>query len=755
MNIWAAGAGVATLGAMAVLLAWVWPVLAAKWRGAGVVSRAALVGFWLAGAAGLVFFPHEDVFAGLDVAAYRKLAHVLAEGRGFHDPDVILAQVPKAIRPYFLYRTGGRPTRDLVFQLSNRNRVETRPFFMPTMPLAASGLSPWLSPDRFMPLLGTLWLALVLAAGFCAGGGRGVGVAAALTLGTAWPAWFLRGFYAEGVGAALVAAVVAAASVRLVRGWIAAGTGFALGMAISFHPTLVVLSVPVALALMLESRDGRSVAGLVAGGLVGVFPFWALTRWVCQPYGNWTQWAVLKGMVFSTPEHRAILMVLAVLAVASMASLCAGFRPSVRAWIRRMDARAAPWGWLAVCALPLLGIALLPGDVGTALRAGAASVWSGLRWPYALLLLAGAGSVLMKRRPVRERFWLAAICAASLFFLYIKGLETPVGLWSQRRFLPVMLTGIALLAAPLSAGVAANVPCWRRMGWIWVPLLAAAGLWNAGRFPAPYFTVNESGATAWTQEVSERIGTNRWVVFDYYPHSVPYAAGLKQKILGLGEHSQDRWPEVASWLADLAKTKEVWLATSWTPCTLEAGVRLEEIFTATGRFPVVKTQAFFPAERGEREVRNTFLRMVPLAPGETAIQDKTMDGSPIGLRGPWGGSRQGAMWTRQGSGIIGPVPEKGGRVVFEAECEWTPPGEDWSQQVLLVTPPWGGEPLRLAIPAGNHGAQGSLVRPVVEADREGTGTYSLSVDHPYDPAQHGLRGYPSDLGVVVKRISIQ
>jgi hypothetical protein len=755
MNIWAAGACAATLGSMAALLAWVWPVLAAKWRGAGAVARAGLVGLWLAGSVGLVLFPHEDVFAGLDVAAYRKLAHVLAEGRGLHDQDAVLAQVPKRIRPSFYYRTGGRPTRDLVFQLSSRNRVATRPFFMPTLPLAASGLSPLLSPDRFMPLMGSLWLALVLAAGFCAGGGWGLAAAAALVLGTAWPAWFLRGHYADGAGAALVAGVVAAVAARPLRGWISVVAGFALGMGVSFHPTLVVLAAPVGLALMLEGRNQKSVAALVVGGLAGIFPFWALTRWVCHPYGDWTRWASLREMVFSVPEHRAVFLALAVLSVVSVAALWAGFRPSVRAWFRRVDARATPWGWWVVFGLPLLALAVLPGNIGTALRTGAGSVWSGLGWPVAWLLLAGAGSVLMKRRPVRERVWLAAICAASLFFLYIQGLETPVGLWSQRRFLPVMLTAIAWLAAPLSAGVAAGITRQGRTGWILVPLLAATGLWNLFHWPAAYGSVNEQGATEWTQAISDQIGTNRWVVFDYYPHGVPYAAGLKQKVLGLGEHSQERWPEVADWLGDLAKEEEVWVATLWTPCTLEDGVRLEEVFSATGRFPVVKTKAFFPVERGERIVQNRFLRWVPLQDGERVAQEKWLDGSPLGLRGPWGESRQGAVWTRQGSGIIGPVPPAGGRVAFQAECEWAPPDGEWRQQVLRVVPPWRGPPLRLDVQAGPGTVTGILERPAADEHRPSTGVYSFTVDRPHDPAAYGMKGYSPDLGVLMRRIIIR
>ena len=746
----------ATALPMAALLAWMRPAFVSRWRQSLAVSRWALVVLWTAGAGFLFFFPHDDRFTGLDDMTYRNLAHAFLDGRGLHDPDAVLAGVPADLRENFLLHRGptGRPTRDRSFQLTDWRAVETMPFFMPTLSLAAAGLEPALAPERFVPLVGALWLALVLAAGWCAGGGWGLPATAALVLGTAWPAWFFRGFYAEGVGAALVAGVVAAASARPLRGIVAAVAGIALGLAVSYHPTLVVLSGPVALGLMLERNDRKTAVLVAAGMLAGGFPFWALTRWVCQPYGDWTRWAILKTMAFSVPEHRAVALALGGLALVSLAALCAGFSPRVRAWIRSADARILPWGWWAVCALPLILVVLLPGATGAALRSGAAATWSGIRWPWALLLLAGAGSVLLQRRPLRERFWLAALSGAALLFLFIKGVEIPVGLWSQRRFLPVALVGIALLAAPLSAVWAGlSGKAWKAL--VLGGLALAAGGANGIRWPAAYVAVNERGATEWIESVAREMGTNRWVVFDYYAHSVPYAAGLKHRVLGLGEFSGERWPDVAGWISARAQTEEVWVATSWSPTALEDGWRLEPVFAATGRFPVVKTKAFFPAVPGERIVCNAFARAIPLAPGETAVQEKVLDGSPIGLRGPWGPVRNGTTWTRQGSGLIGPVPPKGGRAMIQIDASWTAPDATWTEQILWVTPPWGAPELRLVVSAGSHAAQGELERPQGDGDRNGTGTYVFRAERPYDPAERGLRGYPPDLGVQIRRIRIQ
>ena len=755
MRVWMMGCWLASVMPMAAMLAWMAPALALRWKKARPASRMALVLVWMLGAGFLMLRPHDDSFTGLDNMTYRHLSYAFLEGRGFHDPDTVLAEVPEALRENFLLHRGpvGRPTRDRVFKLSGWQSVETQPFFMPTLPLAAAAQGGVLAPERFVPLMGSLWLAAILATGFCAGGGWGLLAALALMLGTAWPAWFLRGFHAEGVGILLVSGVVATASVRPLRGGMAAVAGFALGMAVTYHPTMVVASVPVALVLWLERKEARTFVALAAGLAAGLFPFWALTRWICQPYGDWTRWEQLKELVSLAPEHQAIAVVMVVLIAISTVALWGGFLSPVRSWLRRMDVRMNPWGWLAICATPLVLIAVLPPLADGALSKASAAVWSGIRWPYALWMLFGAVLVLRKDRPIRERACLAALCWGALLFLFVQGVETPIGLWSQRRFLPVVLLGIGLLVSPMSGGLS------RISGRGWKVLVLAAcaivSLCNVFRWPAAYGAINEEGAAAWVREQAQNIGSDRLVVFDYYGHAVPYTAGLKHRVLGLGEPSQGHWAEVVQWLAKVSGKEEVWLATSWSPCTLEEGGRLEPVYSCTGRFGTVNSRAFLPATRGERIVNNHFLRWIPLKEGETADQDKVLDGSPIGLRGPWGNIRHGATWTRQGSHVIGPVPPRGGRVVFEADCAWSPPSADWSSQTLRVTPPWGGDPLRLTVEAGEHRIRGELERPADDADRAATGSYSLKVERPYNPEQNGLRGYYSDLGVPMRRIIIR
>jgi len=760
MRLWMTGFWLATLLPVLAMLLWIRPVLSGRWRQATRLSQVGLVAAFLLGSTFLVWLPHDDSFTGLDNMTYRQMSHAFLEGRGFHDPDTVLAEVPESLREDFLLHRGpvGRPTRDRVFELSDWQSVESEPFFMPTLPLAAAGQSPLLAPERFVPLVGALVLALVLAAGFCAGGGWGLVAVVALALGTAWPAWFLRGFYAEGVGALLVAGVVAVSSIRPLRGGMAGWAGLALGMAVAYHPTLVVLSIPVALGLMLERRDWKTVMGLAVGLGIGFAALWALTRWVCQPYGDWTHWQEIREIISLAPEHQAIAGVLGLSAVVSVVALWAGFRPAVRAFLRRMDARMSPWGWWVICALPLLLIAGLPGTAGETLRQGASSTWSGIRWPFGLIVLVSAGLVCRKHRSIRERFWLAALCWGALLFLFIKGIETPVGLWSQRRFLPVVLMGIALLVSPLSDGLSRLVPKRGRL-WVGLLLLVLAGA-NLVRWPAAFVIVNEKGSSEWIQSVAEEIGPDRLVIFDYYNHSVPYASGLQHRVLGLSEASRDHWPEVAKWMAGLAQTQEVWVVTSWEPCTLEEGVRLEKLFTNIGYFPTVKTKAFFPAERGHRVVENHFMRVIPLAAGETASQTKRLDESPLGLRGPWGrvkdsGGGRMARWSRQKSGIIGPIPAPGRRVLMQLECFFTTITPEWRSQTLQILPPWGGEGVPVKVEEGWQILEVPMLRPSTDEGPAGTGTYWFSVERPYNPAQYGVMGYRNDLGVQIRQIIIR
>ena len=747
----------ATLLPLLVLLARQGPAVVTAWRVASRVARSSLIILWLILAGSLLLRPHEDVFTGLDNMAYRLMPKVLLGGRGFHSQDVVLRDVPESLREIFLYRPGplGRPTRDMVFQLSGWNSTGTAPFFMPTLPLAAAGVEPWLKSDQFVPLVGAIWAALLLAAGFGAGGGWGLLAAGTLWVTTAWPAWFLRGFYGEGVGAVLISSVMLSLGRQPRNFGLLLMLGFMLGLALCFHPTLAVLAAPVLLILLIEEHAWKKVAGALAGALAGAFPFWAMTRWVCQPNGDWTHWHNLQRLL-RVAEIQAMAWALGLMVVLALILVLLSRVPRVAEWAQHWDSRLTPWGWLVIAALPVIAVWAAPGHIGDVLRLGAQATWSGMRWSGTLIILLCTIFLIRPSRPWRERVWFVLLCWVALMFLFIKGEETPVGLWSQRRFLPVVLVGLGLCLVPLAEGLKtmAMRGLWRAK--VLAAILVVAGLWNLVQWPAPYYVVNEQGATAWTEDIAQTIGTNRWVIFDYFPHSVPYASNLKHRILGIGERTVSRWDEVAEWMASLAQTSEVWLASSWSLCSLEEGVRIEPLNVRTAAFPIVRAKAFFPAEVGTRELQHDFGRVMPLQPNDIPVQVKALDGSPVGLRGPWHALRNGGAWSRQGSGVIGPIPPAGGAVVFEVAGEWPAPTVDWPEQVLLVLPPWGGEPLRLTVTTGAlQTVRGVLTRPATDAERPLTGVYTCHTERPYNPQEYGLCGYPPDLGLVLRQAIIR
>ncbi len=749
----------ATLLPPLALLAWMAPAVAARWRRSHPAARGALIALWLAGTALLLLRPHDDTFTGLDCMAYRRMTHALLAGRGFHDTDRVLAGVPEELRPALFFGpvARGRVTRDRAFELLDWRQASTAPFFLPALPLAAGGLAPLLAPERLPPIVGALWLALLLAAGFAAGGGKGAWLTAALVCGTAWPAWFLRGFYPEAVGAALISGVLAVAATRLPRGATMTGlSGFTLGLAVTYHPALLTLALPVALGLMVAQPRLGERALTALGLLVGLLPGWAIARWICRPYGDWTNWRQWRVLLGGIAEFRAAGVVLAALALLALGAALACLAPRLRQRLSRLDARATPWAWGALCAaLVAAPLLLLPAAAGDPLRRAAAAVWSGLRWPYALLCLAGMTAVLRRARPARERGWLALLCAASLFYLFVQGVERPMGVWSQRRFLPVVMTLTGLLAAPLAALVSAR--SWRARSLLLLAL--AAGAANPARWPQAYLLINDHGAASWTRSVAERLGHDRLVIFDYFPHSVPYAAGLRHRVLGLGEFARARWPEVAAWIAERAVAEEVWVATAWQPCPLEEGFSLTPVFEKTGEFPELRSKGYLPAWRGSRRVSQLFMHARPLAPGIAPPQVKLLDESPIGLRAPWGDARNSgggrmARWTRQGSGIVGPVPPPGGSVRFEIECAFIGAPPDRKEQTLLISPPWGGAPARLRVGSEWRTLETRLECPAANEVLRATGVYRMSVELPYNPTSAGLPGYPSDLGVQVRLLRI-
>ncbi|MGI6496772.1 MAG: hypothetical protein ACOX5G_11955 [Kiritimatiellia bacterium] len=745
---------------MLFFLARALPDAAARCRSSRPLAAAAALALALA-AAFLFLRPQDDSFAGLDCSATRDLAEAFAAGRPIVGPDPVLAAVPAPLQKAFWYRTAkpSRPTRDLAFQLKRGETSQTVPFFTPFLSLAAAGSG---MPPVFPAIPAFLWFATLLATAIGKAGFRGWALALSLILCTPWICWFSRGFYAEGAGAFLATAAFVSAMARPYRHAAAfAVAGFALGFAASVHPTLLVLSAPLALALLPGATSRAHPTALVAGGITGVLPAWAMTRYVCQPYGDWTRRESLARLFGATPEHRALATAALALAALGLAALAMATTRRGRAFCARCDARLQPWGWLAIALLPLLlFFAACRFSLPPLPPRAAASVFTtlaGIRLPGLLLGALATAATLRSGAPPGRRIAFCGLCWATVLFLFVKAAETPAGVWSQRRLLPVAIAFAALSVPSLSevferlrsgSGVAACA------------LAAALGLANPVRWPAAYFAVNEEGARAWCEDFRRTLrGMGRpLTVFDYHAHSVPHAATLELPVLGLGEHQRDRWPDVAEWLASVASTGNVCVVTSYAPATLEEGFALEPAASRSGRFPTVATRGYLPVFPGERVVENTLLRVIPLADaaknGAPLFQEKQLDNGPIGLRGPWGASRKGGRWTREGSGVIGPVPADG-RVALSLDAEWFPPSDDpgWAVQTVTVLPPWGGEGATFHVAGGRTNLVAELLAP--GGAPHPAGVYRFFSPRPYDPARFGEPGWPSDMGIFLRSVRIE
>lgn len=722
---------------------------------------------------GALFFllrPHEDVLTGLDNMAYRVMAETFLEGREMVQEDAVAALPPGELGDAFMYRPGGRlrPTRDVVFQIDAEDSA-TRPFFEPFLPLAAAGSH---MPGRFMSLLATLWFAVLLVSCYSKSSGRGAFVALCYFLATAWPAWFLRGYHAEGAAAILAASVFLSASARPFAAPLSFATAaFALALSVSIHPTALLVSAPAALALFPSAKRRPQLLAILAGGLAGILPLVLITRHVCHPYGDWTRPETILSLARAAAEHRVFLLGAAGLALAGAATLLLSFSPGARRRCALLDRKLGPAGWACLALLPPALVLALPLSPVKPVLAGLRSCWTGIGLPCALLwalgVLATVRGAALRDGAARSatsgaRLLLALLCWTALAFLLIKGVERHAGLWSQRRFLPTALLLTSLFASSVADRRLAPSFLWNNR--LAPVLLAGCALFNLARGPDAYGMINGQGTRRWKESLGKALADAGLVVFDYHPHSVPFASSPGNRVLGIGRHGLGEWPAIESWLSGVAETGTVTVATSWAPSeVLESKASLRAFRPNHGptnlfsvRYPVLATKGFFPVERRTKTATVALFSLVPNArPGRLA-QDKFLDGSPIGLRGPWGKTRDGATWTRQGSAVVGPVTNRG-TIIVTLDASW-PRHPRLPAQAMTLTPPWGEEgAVSFRVASRKEGEEPSpvvleLPAPTNAAGR--TGLYRFSSPTPYDPAGDGLRGYDADLGVLLRRVRI-
>ncbi|MEI8351621.1 MAG: hypothetical protein WCG36_04830, partial [bacterium] len=592
--------------------------LLAGWRRlnpSASIRFALCTGFLLAG--WLLLRPHEDTFTGLDTSCYRLMASAFSSGRGFHDTDRTLLEIPREHRRGVLleFAHWGRDTRDRSFEIPSLATGQTRPYFYPSLPLAATGLETVtrISGDFFVPLLGLLLAVAAFYVGAAAGGTCGVAAAGALLIGSPLPAYLLRGYYAEAAGAAMVSLVLLAWTPFLRRPTVRVLGPFILGLAVCFHPVMIALSLPAFIMIVLDpvlSRRGALFS--LAGFLAGLLPLPVMTLWVCQPYGNITDLHTLLFNLKTNPVHQLLALVIGVFAPALGLVLFGPERlkHKVHGGLTAMLADRRTYAALLLLAcLPLCVPASLWSGKLLVTR-GATEFLDGVRWSYGLVLAAGIAATFSRGTPLVSRALLLLALLLSPLFFYLKGFEQ-MGLWSQRRLIPLIL----LLAVALIPALAASL---RRLadrrpilaGLLLVGVMVAA-LVNPLRWPAPYRVRHEQGARQWVSTLSAKLG-QRLTFFDYHPFAVPFSLSPQSRVIGLSEYGYPSLPGLMAWLSARAAQEPVMIATAFANPGLEDGLVLSDLSHESLLTRTVRSKTSLPAEIAERSFDINLLEAIPI-----------------------------------------------------------------------------------------------------------------------------------------------
>lgn len=718
----------------------------------------------------LLLRPHQDTLQGLDCSAFRLMASAIAEGRPMQGVDKVLLDVPLDLRKWLLlspYR-GERFTRDRSFEIVDRETCATRPYFYPILPLSMAGFDavvPGRAADYFVPMLGLMFCIAVLWAGLSRAGVAGLILAMAFMIGSPLPAWQLRGSHLEAVAGVLIGLSLLS--------WFTADDDrkqylvefFALGLAVSFHPVMAVLAVPLAGVMLFDVRKNfSSLAQCAAGFSVGALPLFVVSKLIVSPYGELTLRNFRMLLATNASIRPAFFFLLALVAVVSVTF--AFRRQLLRIKLDGAGSVVLGLALVAVCVVPTWAATMFwEGGQGGRVKAGLLEMLDGLQWPFGLVVGAVIIAIILSRQTLRQKFVLAVVGLSLPLFLYLKGVEQ-MGLWSQRRLIvPWLIVLVCCIAAarPLLDLAAALMKSRRAAAIVCSVLLIAAGLHNFVRWPSAYLNRFDKGGDAWIDRMSREVGTSL-AFFDYYGYSVPLSAVGNHRAIGFSERGLRGLPGLVKWLAGRAGMEEVLFITAYSNPGLEDGVILREKSRVTARLQRAHSKTVLPAEREDKIVDVRVLKATPIKDTMGLYVEKTFDRGPIALRGPWGswvGIRVPdeddlpGRWSRDGSGIIGPVPASGKKV--RITVKGTAGRHDSIQkQVLMVTPPWGDDPASFEM---------SNVFATVSADLSNastsnsnaapTGTYTLRSLHPYNPALLGVNGFDPDLGALVHSIRIE
>lgn len=722
---------------------------------------------------GLFFLrPQEHTFTGLDVSGYRLMAGALAGGRELKGVDAALAELPRPIRSLVLYRPEYyKTTRDQSFAISSMETCRTRPFYYPLLPLSMIGfdrLVPGQARDYLIPLIGLLLFVTLLRASVARAGVLGAVVTGVFAVGSLFPVWFFRGAFPESAGIALVAACVLWWTTREKdSGVVRYFAAFALGLAVSYHPLMIVLALPTLAAMLFmagDLRPGVFVLSLLSFA-AGMIPLLLMTEFVTAPYGR----IALRNPVIwwqRSPPMRPVILATGITAVLFAFALC--FRRFLLEKVRSAEARRpllVPFALFALWSVPTVASALLPVH-GKVVQHGLLDLFGGLRLGFGVILAAAAAAIAFSRESGRARAAASIAFMTLPVFLYLKGVEK-TGLWQQRRLLPFVILAV-VISAPVFAEVLKRLAAAAHLKRTGVAAVAAcllvAGLSNAVRWPAPYLVRQERGADAWVDRMMDRFGSDL-VVFDYHPWSIPLAVRGTGRVFGFGPYAFDRIGEFVQWIAAAARNETVYLLSAYGGGWVEEGVSLEEVGREKLSLEVVRGKQSFPSVKDERVVDLRVLRVTPAGSGPPAVMERALDGGEFGLRPPWGrrdvgikmgdGSRLPAFWSREGSGVVGPVPPPGGSLHVSLWAGAYRRGGP-ERQVVRIVPPWEGPPLTLEV-ANDYGLTGGLLqRPAGgKGVQGGTGTYRIYAEKPYDPGRDGIGGFSGDLGVLIHKVRME
>ena len=717
--------------------------------------------------------PHEDTFAGLDNSGYRLMARAIQAGRPIHSADRVLLEAPCEIRNWFMLlpHMDERNTRDRSYLIKNLDSCETEPFFYPLLPLCAAGFGlivPGDALDYLIPFLGLIFIAVFLSCGAAYGRIPGVLFAVGLLIGSPLPAWLLRGFYVESAASVLIGLTLLCWLTKPQERPLSLMAYLSLGLAVSFHPSMIVLSLPSLLVMVITFNDSwrRVAAGLAlfgAGLLVMVLMF----TFACTPYGTLEISAMMVNFGASA-SHRITLSLGLLFAVFAVPMIV--FRAY---WITlygrmRVAAQVVISWLLIIVGVILVAISALWWSQKSFVVKGLAELGGGIGVWFGVFLGILALPILLFRENARGRVILGLVLLALPVFAYLKGAEQ-MGLWSQRRLLPVHLAVIIALL-PAIQWIKESVSktglgfSRRLLTPVITVVLLALALFNPVRWPAPYTVRCELGSWKWVESIRAKIG-KRLIFFDYYPYSVPFAVMSSTRALGLGEKAQDRVGDVFEWLGRKATEEEVWCATAYENPGIEDGVALRELFKENLTIQRVKSKGALPAEKARKDIVLRFMRACPVDSEQPPVLNKIFDRGPLALRGPWGradipvkladSKTLPACWSREGSGIIGPVPPPGGsvRIRVDATAERH---DGLNHQTLRFHPPWDGEALSLTVSNSFTSVSGELSRPSSQTnDVSRTGIYRIYADTPYSPRKVGITGFSDDLGALIHLIRME